>query len=148
MSAVYHVLQTDLMSESAKQYAATVASFVRKPEDVSTIAGHNGFTFEMLVGRFGILKYHGIEVLGLFKRQTATLVPNDADPVPEKLMREPVDAWVRIDLLNLEDAVVQGGIAKRMTYLMLENEQLRNDLENEKRERSRAEEALTKKESK
>ncbi len=148
MSAVYRLLQTDLMSESAKQQAASIASFIQNPEDAGTFVGRDGFTFEMTHERFGVLKYHGIEVLGLFKRQTATLTPNEADPVPEKLMREPVDAWVRIDLLNVEETALQVWGARNTIRLMNENNQLKKDLENEKRERSRAERGSNKKERK
>jgi len=58
--------------------------------------------FECLdrLGRVVVMKYHGIEVALFMKRQITEVEPLPCDPLPEGIIKDPRDAWVRIDLLG------------------------------------------------
>lgn len=124
----YKVLQADLIRGSEKERAAAIASFVMSDQDAHKLAGHEGFSYQGLDmrGRCGVIRYKGMEVALLFKREVVQLTPGPADPVPERALKEPADAWIQISLLNTDDADKQKGIGERLRQAMAQVDRLRS----------------------
>lgn len=69
----------------------------------SMIARHEqGWSFIWLdqLHRAGVLRLKGIEVCLFYKRQVIEEEPAPGEPLPEGILKEPSDAWQRLDLLG------------------------------------------------
>jgi hypothetical protein len=64
-------------------------------------------------GRAAVLKYKGIEVALYFKRQVGEVEPLPTDPVPEGVLKDPIDAWVRLDLTGQSARQTAGRVGKQ-----------------------------------
>ena len=65
--------------------------------------GHEmGWGYVLLdsIKRCGVLTLKGIEVALFFKRQITEHIPGAGEPLPEGIITEPADAWMRLDLLG------------------------------------------------
>lgn len=76
--------------------------FVKDPHTEKT--GHElGWSFVWLDGAqrtAGLLRKNGVGVALYYKRLIVNEEPAPGDPLPEGWIREPIDAWVRTDLLG------------------------------------------------
>src|SRR6266700_1002799 len=100
----YKVLQADMISGAEKERVASIASYVRTGDEAHKLAGHDGFAYRGLDirGRCGVVTYRGKEVALLFKREITEIEPGPSDPVPERTLNEPAEAWIQINLLGTE----------------------------------------------
>jgi molecular chaperone GrpE (heat shock protein) len=116
-SPKYRVLQVDMLKQADREKAATVISFVQSDSDAYKLAGHDGFAYKDLDlrRRVGVITYRGAEVALLFKREILELEPGPADPVPQITIKDPVDAWLQIDLLNADPVEKRKGIGERLS---------------------------------
>jgi molecular chaperone GrpE (heat shock protein) len=103
---VYQVLESDMIKGTDRERASTIASLVSTGEEAYKLAGHDGFSYRDLDlrRRCGVVLYKGMEVLLLFKRSILEREPGPGDPVPEKVLTEPKDAWVQVNLLDVAAA--------------------------------------------
>jgi molecular chaperone GrpE (heat shock protein) len=124
----YKVLQADLIKGSEKERAAAIASFVMSDQDAHKLAGHEGFSYKGLDmrGRCGVILYKGMEVALLFKREVCQITPGPADPVPERALKEPTDAWIQINLLNTDESDRQKGVGEKLRQAMAQVDRLRS----------------------
>lgn len=108
----YRVLLVDQMSKADKiAVAAKVSTLYTGPEAKSSsyrqIAPgqfeNENWQYEIkdYQGQVGVLKFKGVEAAVFYKRQVTEIEPLPVDPVPEGVIRDPDDAWVRLDLLGL-----------------------------------------------
>ncbi|SRR6266566_2936259 len=144
----YKVLQSDLISGAEKERVASIASFVRTGDEAHKLAGHDGFAYKGLDirGRCGVVTYRGKEVALLFKREIMEIEPGPADPVPERTLQEPAEAWIQINLLGVEDHVEHKSIADRLRSALASVQNLQLLWNDEKSARKRLEEKLAKRE--
>jgi len=142
----YQVLQVDMMKSVDRERAAAVASFVRSGEEAYHLEGQEGFSYKDLDlrGRCGVVLYRGIEVALLFKREIIEREPAPAEPVPERVLKEPVDRWMSIDLINSEPATARKGIGDRLRQALAQVDRLQLLWQSEEGLRKAAEEQLAK----
>lgn len=142
----YKVLQADLIRGSEKERAAAIASFVTTGGDAHKLAGHEGFSYRDLDlrGRCGVVLYKGMEVALLFKREVCQISPGPADPVPERALKEPADAWIQISLLNTDEADRQKGVGERLRQALAQIDRLKSLWKAEEADKLMAENALIK----
>lgn len=140
----YKVLQSDQINPAEKKRVASIASFVRTGDEAYKLAGHDGFAYSGLDmrGRCGVVKYRGKEVALLFKREIVEVEPGPADPVPERTLIEPAEAWIQIDLLGLDTGTQQSSVSDRLRSALGSIENLKLLWNNEKRDRQKVEEKL------
>jgi len=99
----YRVLETDLIKQTDKERAASVALMVTNDDDAKKLAGHEYFGYkhiDMINGRAGVITYRGAEIVLLFKRKVMELSVGPSDPVPSCEIKDPNDVWVRVNLLD------------------------------------------------
>jgi len=70
------------------------------------------FQYLDLLGRAAVLKFKGAEVALFFKRQIAEVEPLPSDPIPEGVIEDPADIWMRIDLLGMSAKQVTSKVGK------------------------------------
>jgi molecular chaperone GrpE (heat shock protein) len=111
---IYKVLELDMVKSSDRERARTIASLVSTGEEAYKLAGHDDFSYRDLDmrRRCGVVLYKGIEVLLLFKRSVIEREPGPGDPVPEKLLSEPKEAWIQVDLLATAEVSSTSGDKK------------------------------------
>lgn len=120
----YRVLLADQMSKSDRtEVAALVTTLYTGPEakekSCRLIAPgewvNQNWQYEILDmrGRVGVLKYKGVEAAVFFQRQIGEVEPLPCDPVPEGVIKDPADAWVRLDLLGLSARQSGGRVGKQ-----------------------------------
>lgn len=71
------------------------------------------------------LLYKGLEVAAFWKRQTSEVIPDPEDPVPEGVLENPDDVWVRFDLLYKSARQLTLAVSDDLTSLRNENIQLK-----------------------
>jgi molecular chaperone GrpE (heat shock protein) len=110
----YPVLAVSMMDKTAKDVVeATVKTLASGEEAQAFVFGTNqdrdqktgfqmGWMYEQLdkLGRCGVLKYRGTEVVLFYKRQLNEILPATGDPVPTNSIKEPVDVWQRFSLFG------------------------------------------------
>lgn len=76
-----------------------------------------------LVGDYNVqsLHYKGLEVAAYWKRQTSEVIPDPSDPVPEGVLENPDDVWVRFDLLYKSARQLNGAMAGDLDSLQTKN---------------------------
>jgi molecular chaperone GrpE len=123
----YKVLQSSMVRSSDKERICSIASFVRTGEEAYKLAGHDNFFYQGLDrhGRCGVVRYNGIEVALLFKREIVEVEPGPSDPVPERTLKEPAEAWIQINLLDIEQHVQESSLADRFRKALSTIENLR-----------------------
>lgn len=86
-----------------------------------------------LVGNYDVRSLHfkGSEVAVFWKRQTSEVIPDPSDPVPEGVLENPDDVWIRFDLFSKSPRQLLGAIqddldncAKERTRLQIEIDSL------------------------
>lgn len=137
----YKVLQASMVRESEKERASSIAAFVRTGEEAHKLAGHDDFSYFGLDvrGRCGVVKYKGIEVALLFKREVVEVEPGPADPVPERTIKDPADAWIQVSLLNEDAKAENKGIVDRLRQAIKSAENFKLLWSSESDARKRAE---------
>lgn len=142
----YKILQADQVRGTDRERASAVASFVRTGNDAHKLAGHERFSYQGLDlrGRCGVVKFNGIEVALLFERLVNEVEPGPADPVPERTLKMPEDAWIQIDLLNTDQVTRQKGISERLRTALESAKRLEVLWKSEESERKRVELLLEK----
>jgi len=112
----YRVLQADMLKQADREKAAAVATFVRSAEEAYKLAGQEGFAYKDLDlrRRVGVITYKGAEVALLFYREVVELEPGPADPVPQRALKDPKNAWIQIDLLDTDDVERKKGMSDRL----------------------------------
>jgi len=99
----YTCLTVDHMSKvNHDMVNATLKTIVSATDARLLPDGVNGWACECLDqnGRVYVLKYKGIEVALFFKRQLTEIKLNPGDRYPEGVMKEPDDAWQRLDIAS------------------------------------------------
>ena len=120
----YRVLLADQMSKADKiAVAAKVSTLYTGPEakacSYRQIAPgqfeNENWQYEIkdYRGQVGVLMYKGVEAAVFYKRQVTEVEPLPVDPVPEGVIRDPDDAWVRLDLLGLSARRAGGRLGKQ-----------------------------------
>lgn len=142
----YKVLQVDMLKSVDKERAAAVSSFVRSGEEAYKLEGQEGFSYcdLDLRGRCGVVRYRGVEVALLFKREVVEREPAVAEPVPERVLSHPFDAWLQIDLLGVEEFEKKKGIGDRLRQALAQVERLKMLWQSEEGQRKQLEEQLSK----
>lgn len=112
---LYRVLQTNLMSEADREKASAVAATILTPADAYKLAGHDKFTyFDMDRNGFvGAVRWNQVPVRILIKRNVTEVEYVPGDPIPERTITDPADAWIQIDLIGLDREVQDKGIVQR-----------------------------------
>jgi hypothetical protein len=108
----YRVLLCEQLSRADKLTIAAKVSMMysgpeaemhafRKTKDFKFV--NENWQYEILdhMGRVVALKYKGVEVAVFVKRQITEVEPVFDDPIPEGVIKDPQDAWVRLDLLGV-----------------------------------------------
>jgi molecular chaperone GrpE (heat shock protein) len=146
VAPTYKILQADQVRGTDRERASAVASFVRTAEDAHKLAGHEGFSYFGLDtrGRVGVVRFNGIEVALLFLRQVNEVEPGPSDPVPERTLKAPHDAWIQIDLLNTDDSTKEKGISERLRRALESNKRLEVLWKSEESQRQYLEKELEK----
>lgn len=78
-------------------------AIVYKEDPLSKKKGHeHGWAYKKmdLQGRVGVMSFRGMEVALFYKRQMTEIKPVPGEPIPENIIQEPTDVWVRFDLLG------------------------------------------------
>lgn len=142
----YKVLQVDMLKQQDREAAASVTSFMNSSEDAHRLAGQAGFSYRDLDlrGRCGVVVYKGVEVALLFKREMLELEPGPADPVPQNVLKEPSEVWLKVDLLSAEPVEKRKGLGDRLSKAMEQVSRLSILWEEQKSKRARAEEEAEK----
>jgi hypothetical protein len=107
----YRVLLTDQLSFADKQLiVAKVSAMCSGPEadmgsfqrtkDHRWINEHWQYEVVDDFGRVTVLKYRGVEVALFVKRQVAEIELSAGDPAPERALEDPLDVWMRLDLIG------------------------------------------------
>jgi molecular chaperone GrpE len=140
----YRVLQVDMLKQADREKAATIISFVQSDSDAYKLAGHDGFAYKDLDlrRRVGVVTYKGAEVALLFKREVLELEPGPADPVPERTIKDPVGAWIQVDLLNADAVEIRKGIGDRLSAAIAQAQRLQMLWQDEKGRREKLEEEV------
>jgi molecular chaperone GrpE len=143
-SPKYKVLQADMLKQQDKEKAAAVSSFVTSGEEAYKLQGQDGFAYRDLDlrGRCGVVCYKGVEVALLFKREVVEREPFVGEPVPERVLSQPSDAWLQINLINTEAATQQKGIGERLRQALQQGERLNLLWTSEAHNRKRLEEEI------
>jgi hypothetical protein len=122
----YRILLAAQLSQADKLTAtAKVATLNTGPEafkhSFQQIPGTPRWIFENwqfeskdLKGDIWALKFKGAEVCMFYKRQITEVEPLPCDPIPEGVIRDPGDAWVRVDLMGLSARQVSTKVGKEM----------------------------------
>lgn len=78
------------------------------------------------VGDYNVqsLHYKGLEVAAFWKRQTSEVIPDPSDPVPEGVVENPDDVWVRFDLLYKSARQLTSAVASDLDSLQKTNTNL------------------------
>lgn len=116
-AAIFTVLTTDLLSESDRaMLRAEIAKFPH-PSKVREIANELGFAAVATDprGRCVTLMYKGVEVALLYKRLTQEFEVTKFDTAPSVFLKEPDDAWMLIDLLNVTQDVSADAVSKALS---------------------------------
>lgn len=142
----YKVLQASMIKQADREKAAAVASFIRSKDEAFKLEGQEGFSYFDLDtrGRCAVIKYHGVEVALLFERIVVEREPGPAEPVPERPLTSPYDAWIQIDLLNTDDVEAKKGVGDKLRHLMAQNNRLQMLWKSEESQRKQFEEQLAK----
>jgi len=61
----------------------------------------------------------------VFRRQITEREPWPGEPLPERILKDPADAWLQISLLNTDEVTRQKGLADRLRRTMEEVERLK-----------------------
>ena len=80
---------------------------------------NENWQYEVLdrMGRVVALKYKGVEVALFVKRQLTEAEPVFDDPIPEGIITDPQDAWLRLDVLGLSASKVSSLIGRQKKSL-------------------------------
>lgn len=142
----YRVLQADMLKPVDREKAATITAFIQSDTDAYKLAGHDGFAYKDLDirRRVGVVTYRGVEVALLFKREVIEQEPGPADPIPEKVIKDPAGAWMQIDLLDTSPVERRKGIGDRLSSALAQVSRLQILWQEEKAKRERLEEDLAK----
>lgn len=83
------------------------------------------------VGDYNVhsLHYKGLEVAAFWKRQTSEVIPAPSDPVPEGVLENPDDVWVRFDLLYKSARQLTSAVASDLDSLRKDNTRLSAQVE-------------------
>lgn len=116
----YKVLQADMLKQADREKASAVATFLQSADDAYKLAGHEGFAYKDLDlrRRVGVITYKGAEVALLFHREVVELEPGPADPVPQRTLKDPKNAWMSFDLLDTDDVERKKGLSERLRQSM------------------------------
>ena len=111
----YRVLLAEQLSKADKvAVAAELASLKTGDEACNLAKATNLWQCEVKdhLGRVRAMLYRGAEVALFYQRQIATLEPLPQDPVPEGIIDDPKDAWMRIDLLGVSPRNLAARVGK------------------------------------
>lgn len=100
----YKVLSINMLPKHLQAELASKLLILNTGDEAKALAGQPpGWGYRTLdtVGRIGLLSMRGVEVALFFKRQCQEVEVEDCDPVPEGEIKEPIDIWVRLDILGL-----------------------------------------------
>lgn len=131
----YLVLQAEQLSKVDKEAVATQLVSIKDNTDAlirtSKEFCEQNWAYEVKdhLGRIGILKFKGAEVALLIKRQVVTLEPLPQDPVPEGIITDPNNAWMRIDLLGVSPRNIAAKAGKAVVVSQTTIDVMRRELE-------------------
>jgi hypothetical protein len=116
--------KTEVVSKVSTIYSGpeAFANSFQQDKKLIGIMHHEHWQYEIKdhLGRIGILKFKGVEVAIYVQRQIAIMEPLPMDPVPEGVIEDPKDAWVRFDLLGAEPKT----LAVKMSKVVKQGETL------------------------
>jgi len=116
---LYRILPADAFSKEQKEIVDAMVRHIPTGEDAERIAGTNGWGYQKVYptqgGRFdkttivpgsvGILSFSGVEVALFYKRLTISVHSEECDPIPPYAIKDPKEAWVRIEFLHSRSSV-------------------------------------------
>lgn len=107
---IYRVFPTDMMQQAViEQIDAKIRSL--KTGDAAkdlALDGTNKWTVTETFppGRVVILMHSGAEVALFYKRQVTSIQSDsDADPVPQCAIKDPLEAWTRLEFLHVKSSM-------------------------------------------
>lgn len=106
-SPTYRVLATDHLPLRVKQMIDVKMKTINTGFDAkSKLAGKDGFSYRPLdhLGKVGTLNWNGVEVAVFFNRQVIPVTSDECDPAPRCSIKDPDNAWVRMELLHIKPA--------------------------------------------
>lgn len=98
----FPVLAIDKLSKEDKEVVRATTKTLTTAREASGLVGQNGWTYENLDnrGRVGVLKNKGVEVALFFERQMIMEQPAPGDPLPERVLEDPVNLFQRLDIIG------------------------------------------------
>lgn len=75
------------------------------------------------------LRFKGLEVAAYWRRQTSEVIPAPEDPVPEGVLENADDVWVRFDLLYKSARQLTQAVSQDITDLKGENVRLQTSVD-------------------
>ncbi len=105
----YKVLPTDMMVPIIRKLVDEKIQSVKTGDDAKklSLATKDGWQIAetFLPGSVVILKYRGVEVCLFYKRQVIAMESDgEADPIPPCALKDPQEAWTRLDFLNVKSS--------------------------------------------
>ena len=106
----YKVLPTDSLPRPAKDLIDVKMRGIKTGVDAEILAGNDGWGYHktFLPGTVGILTYKGVEVALYYRRQMIEVSSDECDPFPVGAIKDPKEAWVRIEFLHCKASVEKG----------------------------------------
>jgi molecular chaperone GrpE (heat shock protein) len=117
----YKVLQITMLPQHLKIEMMSKLATINTGDQAKQLAGQPpgwGYRHLDTLGRIGVLSLRGVEVAVFFKRQMQELEVEDCDPVPEGEIKDPVDVWVRLDVLGLSARQVNARVKQQLNTLL------------------------------
>jgi len=98
----YTVLTASQMSSEREEMVTSTLKTVTSGPEAMTLPEKPGWATHGIGfdGRVYIVSYLGTEVALFFKRQLTEVVPEPGEKVPEGVLQDPKEAWMRLDLLG------------------------------------------------
>lgn len=105
----YRQLTVSLLQPRVKNMIEVRIMNVKTGDDAKMLAAaqnDKGWSYDSLdtLGRVGVLKFRGTEVALFFKRQSTNFKTEDIDPVPERTIADPEEAWARMEFFHTKSS--------------------------------------------
>ena len=128
----YPILLAGTLSARDRAQLTADAAFLLTGEQAQQLASNENLWQYFVLderGNIGVLKYRGVDVFVFFKRQVTRVRPAPVDPVPEAILDDPEDAWVRLELLGPSSRQVNARLRSRQQVNEEELQLLRTEVD-------------------
>jgi molecular chaperone GrpE (heat shock protein) len=121
----YKVLSVNMLPKHLKVELGATLMKISTGTEAKALAGQPpGWGYEVLdtLGRIGVLRMRGVDVALFFKRQCQEVAVEECDPVPEGEIQDPIDVWVRLDLMGQSARQVNQRIKQQINIMSADNQ--------------------------